>query len=162
MATDINRVSRESPGIRPRILCCIASPDVSAQYIAVMNCIFAAQKNGIPVDSCMIGKDSGFLQQASHLTGGIYLKPDIAGLLQYLQTTFLVDQHTRALMKLPLLSSVDYRASCFCHKKKIDSGFVCSVCLSIYCRFSPVCNTCGTKFPLPSAAKRPAVAISKS
>jgi hypothetical protein len=32
---------------------------------------------------------------------------------------------------------------CFCHKKTIDLGFVCSVCLSIFCQFSRECSTCG-------------------
>lgn len=25
---------------------------------------------------------------------------------------------------------VDFRAACFCHRKVVDLGFVCSVCLS--------------------------------
>ncbi|KAH3765069.1 general transcription factor IIH [Pelomyxa schiedti] len=40
----INRITRVSPTLKPRILCLNASPDISAQYIPVMNCIFAAQR----------------------------------------------------------------------------------------------------------------------
>ena len=47
---------------------------------------------------------------------------------------------------------VDYRAACFCHRQLIDIGFVCSVCLSIYCKFSPICTTCDTKFKMPSVS----------
>ena len=38
------------------------------------------------IDACMLsGSDSTFLQQATHLTGGIYLRPRLRGaLLQYL------------------------------------------------------------------------------
>jgi len=38
----------------------------------------------------------------------------------------------RQILNLPLISVIDYRASCFCCKKIIESGigFVCSVCLS--------------------------------
>ncbi|KAH3765068.1 general transcription factor IIH [Pelomyxa schiedti] len=71
------------------------------------------------------------------------------GLLQYLLSAFLADSISRKSLKLPKLTSVDYRASCFCHKTAVDTGFVCSVCLSIFCKFTLACSTCGTKFPLP-------------
>lgn len=32
---------------------------------------------------------------------------------------------------------------CFCHKKTIDMGYVCSVCLSIFCKHHKKCSTCG-------------------
>ena len=39
----------------------------------------------VVVDSCVVGAPSAFLQQAAHLTGGVYLCPARpAGLLQYL------------------------------------------------------------------------------
>ena len=34
------------------------------------------------------------------------------------------------------------RAACFCHRQLVDVGYVCSVCLSIFCKFNPVCTTC--------------------
>jgi len=119
-----------------------------------MNAIFSAQKKSIPVDSCVLSpQDSTFLQQASHITGGVYLKPQHQeGLLQYLLSCYLADAFARKYINLPVQSSVDYRASCFCHKKVIDMGFVCSVCLSIFCSFSPVCSTCGAKFAFPTKA----------
>ena len=46
-------------------------------------------------------------------------------------------------------TQVDYRAACFCHRDLIEIGFVCSVCLSIFCQFSPICSTCETAFNLP-------------
>ncbi|KAN0015507.1 hypothetical protein ACTFIU_008242 [Dictyostelium citrinum] len=146
----INRIKRETPTIRPRILVFNISPDVSSQYISVMNCIFSSQKQSIPVDSCILSQlDSTFLQQASHLTSGIYLKPQKQELLsQYLLTTFLLDTLSRKSLAYPTLKSVDYRASCFCHKKIVDIGYVCSVCLSIFCGHSSSCSTCGTKFSL--------------
>lgn len=30
----------------------------------------------------------------------------------------------------PGKTGVDFRAACFCHRKVVDLGFVCSVCLS--------------------------------
>eukprot|EP01132_Coremiostelium_polycephalum_P009132 gene9132-11189_t len=98
---------------------------VSSQYISVMNCIFSSQKQTIPVDSCILSQsDSTFLQQASHLTNGIYLKPQKQdNLIQYLLTTFLIDTQSRKILNTPTLKSIDYRASCFCHKKIVDIGF---------------------------------------
>ena len=48
---------------------------------------------------------------------------------------------------------MDFRASCFCHKRSIDQGFVCSVCLSIFCEKCEKCSTCHTTFQV---AKVPA------
>jgi len=97
------------------------------------------------VDACVLSnQDSGFLQQASHITGGIYYKPKKqAALLQYLTNIFLADGFARKFMNMPVQSNVDLRAACFCHKKVIQTGFVCSVCLSIFCEFNKVCSTCG-------------------
>ncbi|EGG22788.1 general transcription factor IIH [Cavenderia fasciculata] len=146
----INRIKKDNSTIRSRILVFNISPDVSTQYIPVMNCIFSAQKQSIPVDSCILtSTDSTFLQQASHLTNGIYLRPHRQDHLgQYLLSSFLIDSYSRKFLNVPTLKTVDYRASCFCHKKIVDIGFVCSVCLSIYCKYSSSCTTCGTKFTI--------------
>lgn len=142
--------SMQGPPPRPgaRILCLQGSSDSSQQYVAVMNAIFSAQRSNVPVDSCILGhNDSAFLQQAAYLTGGVYIKPQRPeGFLQYLTMTFAADLHSRRFLHLPRPSSVDFRASCFCHKKAIDIGFVCSVCLSIYCKHSKTCATCGATF----------------
>ncbi|KAI3436069.1 hypothetical protein D9Q98_002127 [Chlorella vulgaris] len=131
-----------------RLLCLTAAPDVPSQYIAVMNSIFSAQRSGVLIDACQLGVgDSSFLQQAAHLTGGIYLKPDKPqALLQYLNSVFSLDASTRQYLRLPGNTRVDFRASCFCHKRQIDLGFVCSACLSIFCEQLPACLTCGTDF----------------
>lgn len=44
---------------------------------------------GIPVDVCKVfGEDTVFLQQAAHLTAGVYLRLEhSAGLLQYLMVS---------------------------------------------------------------------------
>jgi transcription initiation factor TFIIH subunit 3 len=44
------------------------------------------QRSEVVVDACMLSNsDSTFLQQATHLTGGIYMRPKQRGaLLQYL------------------------------------------------------------------------------
>ncbi|KAK9841654.1 hypothetical protein WJX74_009570 [Apatococcus lobatus] len=132
----------------PRILCLHGSPDAASQYIAIMNCIFSAQRNNVVLDTCMLGSDnSAFLQQAAHLSGGIYLQqgsPPV--LLQTLLTIFASSIHMRTFLRSPEQAGVDFRASCFCHKNLIDLGFVCSVCLSIFCQHQLECPTCGTVY----------------
>ena len=39
-------------------------------------------------------------------------------------------------------SPVDFETNCACHQKTISIGHVCSVCLSIFCNFIPVCSMC--------------------
>ncbi|KAK9806311.1 hypothetical protein WJX72_009675 [[Myrmecia] bisecta] len=151
--------SKDRP--RPRILCLHGSPDEPSQYIAIMNAIFAAQKHEVVIDACMVADvDSAFLQQAAHLTHGVYLHPTKrAALLQHLLSVFMCDTFSRSFLRLPKATGVDFRASCFCHKRLIDLGFVCSVCLSIFCQASSECTTCGTSFVMARspASKRKAV-----
>uniref|UniRef100_A0A5B7ASY7 General transcription and DNA repair factor IIH subunit TFB4 n=1 Tax=Davidia involucrata TaxID=16924 RepID=A0A5B7ASY7_DAVIN len=133
---------------QPRILCLHGSPDGPEQYVAIMNAIFSAQRSMVPIDSCVIGaQHSAFLQQASYITGGVYLKPQqLDGLFQYLATVFATDLHSRRFLQLPKPVGVDFRASCFCHKNTIDMGYICSVCLSIFCKHHKKCSTCGSVF----------------
>ncbi len=147
-----------------------AESDQPEQYNAVMNCIFSAQKAGIVVDSCYLGETSLFMQQAAFLTDGLYLNVQETGLLQvvyltygsnpclstltphstsyllqHLLMTFLASQNVRSLLRLPKQETTDFRAACFCHHEIIDIAWICPVCLSVFCRFSPVCDTCGTR-----------------
>ena len=62
------------------------------------------------------------------------------------QEAYAADPFSRQFLRLPKPSSVDFRASCFCHKQPIDVGYVCSVCLSIFCEQLPACITCGADF----------------
>lgn len=86
---------------------------------------------GIIIDVCRFYQDSVFLQQAAFLTNGVYHKlmnPD--GLVQYLLFAFLPPKNIRTKLIMPKLQNVDFRAACFCHKKMVSMGYVCSVCLS--------------------------------
>ncbi|WIA15471.1 hypothetical protein OEZ85_002111 [Tetradesmus obliquus] len=92
---------------KPRILSLLAGADTPLQYIPVMNCIFAAQHAGVALDACILGAaDSAFMQQAAHITGGVYLRPhQPAALLQYLLGVFSADTATRASLNLGIHSS---------------------------------------------------------
>ncbi|KAH9979168.1 TFIIH subunit Tfb4/p34 [Russula compacta] len=168
----INRLAHPPPGsvadetmasADPRILILSVSPDLSASYIPVMNSIFSAQKLKVTIDVCKVfGEETVFLQQAAHLTGGsyIYLERRDA-FLQYLMMAFLPPPSLRHVIAVPRQDKVDFRAACFCHKNIVDIGFVCSVCLSIFCTPVPVCSTCRTKFPMKTLqrlnASRPSI-----
>ena len=40
---------------------------------------------------------------------------------------------------------VDFRASCFCHRRPVEFAFMCSVCLALTCDLPELsCSTCGT------------------
>ncbi|KAF6729528.1 General transcription factor IIH subunit 3 [Oryzias melastigma] len=150
-------------GSLAKALCCIltnshlvcleqvikAAEDCALQYMNFMNVIFAAQKQNILIDACVLDSDSGLLQQACDITGGLYLKiPQKLALAQYLLWVFLPDSEQRSQLVLPPPAHVDYRAACFCHRNLIEIGYVCSVCLSIFCNFSPICTTCETAFKI--------------
>ena len=133
-----------------RILVVTPSDGNDANYIAIMNAIFAAQKMRLPIDVAKLGlHDSAYLQQACDTTNGIYLhieRPQ--GLIQVLCTAYFVEPSIRALVILPTNASVNYRASCFITGKSVDMGYVCSVCLCIMSLVPAAekCPTCGLQF----------------
>lgn len=158
----IDRLRQSTPpGQDPptaRVLVMSASGDSPTQYMNFMNVIFSAQKLGVLIDSCLLETDSGLLQQAADITGGTYRRVDenqFPALLQFLTWLFLPDASLRGTLSLPAMEKVDYRAACFCHRQLIDTGFVCSVCLSIFCKLSPICSTCNTVFKMPNALPVP-------
>ena len=65
-------------------------------YVGLMNCVFAAQKTKVPIDVLTLPSPATgtappiFLQQASHLTDGIYWRWNgKGGILQYLHVSSL-------------------------------------------------------------------------
>ncbi|RDB24941.1 RNA polymerase II transcription factor B subunit 4 [Hypsizygus marmoreus] len=170
VSTTNNPADGHDPAILPdpRILVLSVSPDLSTSYIPIMNAIFSAQKLKVTIDVCQIyGPDTIFLQQAAHLTGGSYIFLERRdALLQYLIMSFLSPPSIRKILSVPTQDKVDFRAACFCHKNIVDIGFVCSVCLSIFCQPVPVCSTCRTKFPMKTLqrlnASRPLLSSSTS
>ena len=146
------------PDLVSRILILSVSADLSTQYIPVMNAIFAAQRRHISIDVLKLAGDTGFLQQACDATGGVYMDlssssnlQDGSAMLQYLMMAYLPDSTARRWLVMPGGEEVDFRAACFCHQRVVDLGYVCSVCLSIFCEpmTDGVCLTCGTLLELP-------------
>jgi transcription initiation factor TFIIH subunit 3 len=177
--TDPATLSSRNAALQARILLLSISPstDIAHQYIPIMNCIFACQRLSIPVDVCQIplpntsSTSTVFLQQAADATKGIYIPLRIDSslsdskiasltLLQYLLTAFLPSpQSSRLHLILPTSISVDFRAACFCHRNVVDIGFVCSICLSIFCAPPPDgdCLTCSTHLEMGDYGERPIV-----
>ena len=125
-----------------------------------MNSIFACQRLHIPIDVCKLSGDAVFLQQASDATRGVYMSlTEPRGLLQYLMMAFLPDQRSRKHLIVPSRVDVDFRAACFCHRRVVNIGFVCSICLSIFCEppENGDCLTCGTHLEIGDYGARPAV-----
>ncbi|PLB42096.1 TFIIH/NER complex subunit TFB4 [Aspergillus candidus] len=154
----------ESLQSRILIISVSSSTDSAHQYIPIMNGIFACQRLHIPIDVCKLSGDAVFLQQASDATKGIYMSlTEPRGLLQYLMMAFLPDQRSRRHLVQPTRVDVDFRAACFCHRRVVDVGFVCSVCLSIFCEppANGDCLTCGTRLDVGEYGARPAVVARK-
>lgn len=64
------------------------------------------------------------------------------------------------LLVTPSAETVDFRAACFCHRRVVDTGFVCSICLSIFCEVPDnggECLTCGTQLALGHYGQKPVV-----
>ena len=68
------------------------------QSFTVLSCL--VQRHGVVIETCMVGNnDSAFLQQAAHITEGLYLRPQrTSALLQYLLVSIckLIRMLTRA------------------------------------------------------------------
>mmetsp|Transcript_5982 Transcript_5982/g.15313 ORF Transcript_5982/g.15313 Transcript_5982/m.15313 type:complete len:312 (-) Transcript_5982:88-1023(-) len=142
---------------RAQILTLAATVDDTRQYNSAMNCIFAAQRASILVDACMLGAPSAFLQQAAHITHGVYLQPDPAAeqaLSQLLISVVLPDAFTRMQLRPPPPHDVDFRAACFLTAEMLERAYVCSVCLSVFHRGAmPECPACRARFRPPAVGR---------
>jgi transcription initiation factor TFIIH subunit 3 len=141
------------------VSCSMSVTSYAWQYMDLMNSFFAAQKMNVPIDGCVYMKEESkqrgsILEQGCDLTGGHFLNvPDISGNLEYLLWVFLPSTGTRETLLLPERRKATHRAACFCHRKIIDIGYVCSVCLSIFCTYSPICSSCQTHFKMNISTK---------
>lgn len=116
---------------KSRILVVTGGSECASQYMSYMNIFFAAQRGGVVLDVCNLGRPMTLLQQGCDLTQGQYLNlRQLDGFLEFLLWVFLPDPEMRKKLVLPPKVPVDYRAACFCHRDLIDQGYVCSICLS--------------------------------
>ncbi|PNY27343.1 RNA polymerase II transcription factor B subunit 4 [Tolypocladium capitatum] len=152
--------STAPPPLKGRILVVSVSDSEPSQYIPTMNAVFAAAHAQVAIDTLALAGEPTFLQQACFNTDGTFLAAsNPQGLLTYLMFGLVADTEARKLLITPTHDKVDFRAACFCHGKVVDTGFVCSICLSIFCELpeNAECLTCGTKLALGNYGSKPAV-----
>ena len=147
-------------GAGARVLVLLASRDPAEQYVGVMNAIFAAQGAGVVIDGVPLHRLAGarappqseFLQQMCSMTGGSYVAPMRDDALVNYFKLFLATgvRERRRLLRAGGdaggVGNVGNRPSCFCHKRAIAIGYVCSVCLSVFCYRVDACLMCGQSF----------------
>ena len=151
----VNRLKKSKPLLSPRILFISRTGDDSTSYVSAMNVLFALQKQSIILDTLAIASSSSYLNQGASLTDGLYVESD-QNFSAHLLGQFTAHPSTRSALSRPPQKLVDTRASCFCHGEPVDQGFVCSICLAIYCAFLPVCGICSSKFEfekMPSSSE---------
>lgn len=175
--------SSDDVGLHARILVISVSDSSPAQYIPTMNAVFAAAHAGVAIDVLALRGAATFLQQAAYITRGTFLappapddatdghNPHTQGLLAYLMLGFSAASARDVANALvpPSADAVDFRAACFCHRRVVDTGFVCSICLSIFCEVPEAppgeaggpptseCLTCGSRLRLGQYGAKPAV-----
>ena len=139
-------------------------------FVQVINAAFAAQKLEIVIDAVDLTSDSArtsspciLLQKICGLTNGLCYNPFALQtnsnsnepktfgkemLLHMLFNYFLPDLHLREKFLLPenlVAKKNDYNKTiCFCHNRLVNRGFVCSVCLAVFCEKQKKCPTCDT------------------
>ena len=132
------------------------SNDFSKQSVEVSNCGWALSQEEpsiASVDVISLGgpKRSSILVNLSRKTGGTCIPPSLtrsaASILQSI--LFLSTTQIEGFLKLiqsKAADSLDMGAVCTCHANPIDCGYVCSVCLAVYCsETSAVCSVCGSR-----------------
>ncbi|KAL2214183.1 transcription factor Tfb4 [Sarocladium strictum] len=153
--------SNSRPPLKGRILVLSVSDAEPTQYIPTMNAVFAASHAQVAIDTLSLSGEQTFLQQACYNTNGTFLSAAAhpQGLLTYLMFGLIADTEARESLVSPTTDTVDFRAACFCHGRVVDQGFVCSICLSIFCELpdDAECLTCGTKLALGNYGSKPAV-----
>ena len=109
--------------------------------------MLSAQKMNVNLDSVVIGEEeSTFLQQASHISHGLYRRIPTSNDLLQLLLTFYLSPSSRRMFVSPSNASVDSRAACVCHQKLVEFAYMCSVCLALHCSDDLLeCLNCGAK-----------------
>ena len=131
--------------------CSTGVTDFSSQSVALSNCGWAAGKARISVVSLASAQPAAALLSLCDRTGGVHIPAAFCGskgelvqaLLFHLSASEIA---TKSLKSRPQAATQHMGAVCACHNKAIDKGYVCSICLSIYCSDSAgICAVCGSR-----------------
>jgi transcription initiation factor TFIIH subunit 3 len=150
---------RARPGTSPGHIivfdCSRESTELSSQSVALSNCGWTAlgsednQIARISVVSLGSSKPSTALLGLVSRTGGVHIPHRFCEskgtLLQALLFHLCVPADSTLKIRPPE-SSQEMSAVCVCHNKSLDKGYVCSICLSIYCSDGgAICSVCGSR-----------------
>lgn len=136
----LNKLKKTNPEAKTnaRVFVVMNSDIEEKQCLNLMNCIQSAKSLNIISDSLdLTTKVQNFLTQLSQKTNGLYLPspPKInKSLIEYFINAFIINVESRKQFKLPYPNIAHYEAVCFCHKRHINFGYICSSCLGIYCK----------------------------
>lgn len=140
-----------------RFVLITASPVPTTDFVTCMNCAFAAQKLGIVIDVFDFSQNtnSPTLMQLVHHTEGWYVNAKDAsqGVLAHMLLAYFSASLAQRTIP-PMQLATDMRSVCFCHQKLINIGYVCSVCLAVFCEKPAfLCKACSCKVSRPLAKK---------
>lgn len=105
--------------------------DYNSSYndIKLLKIAFSCQKLGIRID-CI--SQHSFFKQVCKCTEGLFSNN---GSIDYFLNLLSNQQNLLSLMEV----------RCICHNKTVRVGVVCPVCLSVFCKFVPICKKCKIK-----------------
>jgi hypothetical protein len=135
--------------------CSRESIDFSSQSVPLSNCGWAAsmaEKCRLHVVSLASATPSSNLLSICAKTGGIHIPYSMCGVPGKLVQSLMFhltgsdDVVSKSLKVRPQSQRAHMGTVCVCHNRSIDKGYVCSICLSIYCNeTSGICSVCGSR-----------------
>jgi hypothetical protein len=147
---------RHSGNISSRIIvfeCSRETVDFSSQSVALSNCGWSTGNCRVHVVSLGSDSPSSNLLLVCSKTGGVHIPRSMTGLGGKLVQSMLFhlcaadDSVTRVMKTRPQSNRTHMGTTCVCHNKPMDKGYVCSICLAIYCsETGAICGVCGSRF----------------
>ena len=147
--------------------CSVQPTDFSSQSVALSNCGWAAIGASesllarVHVVSLASATPSASLLALCGKTGGTHIPSQFTQssgeLLQALLFHLTASESILKQLKCrPQLSTLHMGTVCVCHNKSIDRGYVCSICLSIYCsETAGICAVCGSRIRREAKDEQP-------
>jgi hypothetical protein len=131
--------------------CSLDPTELSSQTVNLSNCAWAAGAGLARISVVSLGspRPSSALLGLVTRTNGVYIPyrytQSEGALTEALLFHLAVPSHTNLKVRPPEATQ-EMNATCCCHNKVVDKGYVCSICLSIYCTDSAgICTICGSR-----------------
>jgi transcription initiation factor TFIIH subunit 3 len=107
-------------------------------YLNYLKCMFVAQNRNIKINGYSLKKNN-LIKMVTEGSGGIFLEN--YSLKDLFKTTV-----SMGMGSMDSICCVFFKMNCLCCDKQTSLGMVCPICLAVYCKFTPVCKRCKTKF----------------